>query len=243
MFPRGLGGPSYYRRDRPDDAPVWLEGADYRLRSSAGTPTLLVVDEPADLLWLVNRGAIELHFWTARLPEIERPDQLVFDLDPGDAAGFDDVLEAARIAGRELDALNLKSVPKTSGGAGLHLFVPIKPEQNYETVRDWSKAFADRLCARHPALISSASGATHRGERVTIDYAQNSVGKNIAAGYTVRARPGAPVSTPLRWDEVDRGELAPRDFTLRTIRERIARLGDLFEDALSASQTLPSIEA
>lgn len=239
VAPRGLNGPSYYRRERPADAPPWIEGVLYARHSEPATTTLILLNEVDDLSWFVNRGAIEIHLWLARLPQLERPDQVVFDLDPGADAPWTAVLECGRLLHSLLAELGVASVVKTSGGRGLHVFVPIAPGPTFDETRRWAKAAADSLAATRPELVSTASGATHRGRRITIDYAQNSVGKNIAAPYTLRVRPGAPVSAPLTWDEVHAGAVRPEHFTLRTIRDRLERVGDLFEPALSARQRLP----
>jgi bifunctional non-homologous end joining protein LigD len=239
VYPSGVEGPGYYRRDRPAKAPEWLRGVDYRLETTGAISCLLLVDDVAGLLWLANRGAIEWHPWTSRLPHLATPDQAIFDLDPGDQAGFTSVLQAARLLHQELERLGLRGYPKTSGGRGLHVYLPIAPSYRYEQVRGWVKNLGEKLAAANPSLIASAGGATHRGRRIAVDYAQNSIGRNAAAPYTVRARPGAPVSTPLTWDEVDDDALDPSDFTLATVPARVARLGDLFAPTLRADQKLP----
>ncbi|GIW08877.1 MAG: hypothetical protein KatS3mg060_3682 [Dehalococcoidia bacterium] len=239
VFPRGLKGLFYYRRERPANAPDWIGGAHYALRSQPATATLILLDQIEDVLWFVNRGAVEFHLWTARAPAVDRPDQLVFDLDPGDESTWEQVLESGRLLHALLNEAGVASVVKTSGGRGLHVYVPIALGPSFAEVRDWAKAAAERLAMQRPDLISAAGGATHRGRLVTIDYAQNSVGKNMAAPYTLRARPGAPVSTPLRWDEVHSGAVRPEQFTLRTIRDRLKVVGDLFEPLLRAHQPLP----
>jgi bifunctional non-homologous end joining protein LigD len=239
VLPRGVGGFSYYRRDRPKNAPEWIPGVPYRRKTDAKPVTLLTIEDEAGLIWLVNQGAIEIHPWMARLPDVEHPDQVVFDCDPGEGADFGDVLAVARIVRAALDEQGLRSYPKTTGGSGLHIVIPVDPVAGYETVRDWVEALADRLAAEHPDRISSAGGATHRGHRVTLDYAQNSVGKNLAAPYTVRARPQAPVSTPLAWEEVEEDRVRPGDFTIRTVPDRLVRLGDLFAPVLRGGQRLP----
>src|SRR5207244_6601664 len=125
-----------------------------------------------------------------------------------------------------------------SGGKGLQVLVPLAPAHDFEAVRAWVKSVAERLAATNPDLIAVASGGTHRGDHVSIDYAQNSVGRNTAAPYTARARPTAPVSTPLTWEEVASGKVEPTDFTLQTVPSRLAKLGDVFAPALSRDQHL-----
>ena len=190
VYPRGIDGPKYYRRERPDTAPDWVRSAAYQTATDKHLLQVLLIDDEAGLIWLANTGAIELHLWGAHLPDLAEPDMVVFDLDPGDEATFKDVLQAAVILHERLDKLGLGSFPKTSGGDGLHVFLPLAPGQTFEAVRDWVRHLAEELEAEHPKLIAVSHGPTHRGAHVTIDHAQNSVGRNTAAPYTVRARPG-----------------------------------------------------
>ena len=163
----------------------------------------------------------------------------IFDLDPGDHATFADVLEAARVLHAELERLGLRGYPKTTGGHGLHVFLPLAPGHTFEAVRDWVRTLAERLAEAHPKLFAVAHGSTHRGTLVTVDHAQNSIGRNTAAPYTVRALVGAPVSTPLTWEEVAAGSIVPADLTLKTVPERLQKLGDLFAPVLAGGQRLP----
>ena len=239
VYPRGIAGPKYYRRERPDTAPDWVRSAEYQTATDKHLIQVLLIDDEAGLIWLANSGAIELHVWGARLPDLAMADLVVFDLDPGDVATFKDVLRAASLLHERLDQLGLKSYPKTSGGDGLHVFLPLAPGHTFEVVRDWVKSLAEELEAAHPKLIAVSHGPTHRGKHVTIDHAQNSVGRNTAAPYTVRARPGAPVSTPLTWREVEDGKVRPGDLTLETVPRRLKKLGDLFAPVLAGGQRLP----
>jgi bifunctional non-homologous end joining protein LigD len=239
VYPRGIDGISYYRRERPEKAPDWLRGAAYETATDGHQIQVLLVDDAAGLLWLANSGAIEVHIWGAHLPELSEPDLVVFDLDPGEAASFADVLRAASILHERLDTLGLRGYPKTSGGDGLHVFLPLAPGHTFERVRDWVRHLAEELEAAHPKLLAVSHGPTHRGSRVTIDHAQNSVGRNSAAPYTVRARPGATVSTPLTWDEIADGKVRPGDLTIKTVPRRVKKRGDLFAPALAGDQPLP----
>jgi bifunctional non-homologous end joining protein LigD len=241
VFPRGIGGSGYYRRDRPPKAPEWLRGADYQTATDGHTLRTLIIDDAAGLIWCANTGAIEFHVWSAHLPDLAEPDQAVFDLDPGEDCTFRNVLRAAIVVREELDRVGLRGYPKTSGGRGLHVLIPLSPSYSFEAVRDWVSGFADDLAATHPARFSSAGGATHRGDRITIDYAQNSIGRNTAAPYTARGLPHAPVSTPVTWDEVEAGKIEPGTFTIRTVPERVQRLGDLLAPIREDKQRLPPI--
>jgi bifunctional non-homologous end joining protein LigD len=241
LYPRGIHGPSYYRRALPDNAPPWVRSVEYRAATDRHLVRVLLVDDAAGLIWLANAGAIELHLWGARVPALDEPDQAIFDLDPGDQATFGDALTAALRLREWLEQLGLRGYPKTSGGHGLHVYLPLAPGHTFDQVRDWVRTMAEQLAAAHPDLIAVSHGPTHRGKLVTIDHAQNSVGRNTAAPYTVRALPGAPVSTPLTWDEVAVGRIRPTDLTLKAIPERVQALGDLFAPVLRRNQRLPPL--
>jgi len=139
----------------------------------------------------------------------------------------------------ELERLGLRGYPKTSGGQGLHVYVPLAAGHGFGEVRAWVKGVAEQLATAHPERIAVAHGATHRGQQVTVGHAQNSIGRNTAGVYTLRARPGAPVSTPLTWQETEAGKIRPDDWTLRTIPHRVMQMGDLFAPVLQGAQSLP----
>ena len=214
-------------------------GVPYQDETDGHVLHAILVDDAAGLIWLANAGSIEFHLWSARLPDLAAPDQAIFDLDPGHQAEFADVLRAALRLNAELERLGLRGYPKTSGGHGLHVYMPLAPGHTFPAVRAWVKALAEQLAAGDPELIAVAHGSTHRGRQVTIDHAQNSVGRNTAAPYTVRALPGAPVSAPLTWDEVKAGLVQPSDLTLRVVRDRVRANGDLFAPVLQGGQRLP----
>jgi bifunctional non-homologous end joining protein LigD len=242
MYPEGADGPSYYQRACPEHAPTWLRTTPYRPKSAGHTSLLPLVDDAAGLIWLANAGAIEFHGWGARLPDLTFPDQAIFDLDPGETATFADVLAAAQRVREALSALGVAGYPKTSGGRGLHIVVPLaaEPELSFERVRAWVKSVAEELTPANPLLLALPHGSTHRGARVTIDYAQNSLGHNTAAPYTLRAAAAHPmVSTPLSWQEVESDRLRPDDFTPAVVLDRVRRLGDLFLPVSQSSQHLP----
>jgi bifunctional non-homologous end joining protein LigD len=240
VCPRGVGGPCFYRRELPANAPEWLRGVPYLPESTGEEIQLPLIDDAAGLVWFANIGAIEFHLWAATVADLATPDELIFDLDPGEQVSFSTVLEAAVALRAALQELGLEGYAKTSGGGGLHVYVPITPGPTFEEVRPWVKRLAEELADAHPDLIAVARGSTHRGAHVTIDYAQNSIGRNTAAPYTVRAAPGAQVSTPVTWEEVAAGSIRPADFTLRNVPARVRELGDLFAPVLAGGQRLPA---
>lgn len=243
VYPHGVRGRSYYQRARSPRAPAWLRSATYHPKTTGGAVRLLLVDDSAGLLWLANAGGIEFHLWGSHLPDLSVPDQAIFDLDPGDEAVFADVSRAALWLHDALERRRISGYAKTSGGRGLHVFVPLAASAGYtfDDVRGWVRRLAEQLATTHPEAIAVVGGSTptHQGSRVTIDYAQNSLGRNTAAPYTLRAHPTAPtVSAPLTWDEVAAGGLDPADYTPPVVLERIRRLGDLFAPVLTKGQRL-----
>lgn len=228
-FPNGIHGKSFYRWQVPDHAPEWMERWRYALQSEDRTIELLVVDDLPELIWVVNQGVIEMHPWLSRKDRPGRPDRAVFDLDPGEGRSFVDCLSVALWIRDRLERQGLPAYPKTSGGKGVHVFVPIERRREFDAVREWVKGLCQQLAAEHPDAITTDKSKTARRGKVLTDYSQNAIGKSTVMAYSVRAKPGAPVSMPLTWDEVEAGKVRPGDFTLRTAPERLDRLGDLFQ--------------
>jgi bifunctional non-homologous end joining protein LigD len=240
VYPDGIHGFSYYRRDLPENAPPWLHSVNYQPETAEHVVHLTLINDAAGLLWLANEGSIEVHLWASRAHDLAQPDMAIFDLDPGEAASFADVLQAALRLRDKLHGLGLRSYPKTSGGRGLHAYLPLAAGHTFDAVRDWVRTMAEQLAGDYPKQIAVAHGATHVGRQVTVDHAQNSIGRNTAAPYTLRAQPGATVSAPLSWDEVEAGHVRPSDLTLRTMLERLKQKGDLFAAVLKGGQHLPA---
>ena len=235
MYPQGVEGTSYYLRDCPADAPKWLRRVPYQPKTVSHSVPLPLIDTVAGLLWFANQGAIEVHLRGSRTPDLTQPDLAIFDLDAGSTASFDAIREAALRLHDALANAGVRGYPKTSGGGGLHVFVPLAPGYSFERVRQWVKAMGQELASKYPDLIAPARGATHEGGRVTVDYAQNSLGRNTAAPYTLRAHPDHPtVSTPLTWEELDAGTIHPAILTPQVVLERLHRMGDLFSPVLQA---------
>ncbi|MPZ24075.1 MAG: hypothetical protein GEU28_11155 [Dehalococcoidia bacterium] len=243
-FPDGIDHEAYYRRNTPKGAPPWLRGYTYKPNSRPGsTTTSPIVDDEAGLAWLANYNAIEVHPWTSRVDRIDRPDCLVFDLDQHQGGSLDDVRAAALLVRDGLTELGLDPYPKTSGGAGMHVVAPIERRYGFDEAKAWMKDFCDRLVERRPELVTTEYTIADRGGRVLLDWAQNSFGKSTVAPYSVRPRDGAPVSTPLQWDEVEAGGWRPADFNISTIRERINEKGDLFAGLLAGGGRLRQLAA
>jgi bifunctional non-homologous end joining protein LigD len=240
-YPDGAYGKFFFQKDAPSHIPDWIPTVEFmvstrekpRQRRKISAP--LVNDELA-LLWMVNMGCIDLNTWYSRVDKPERPDFVLFDLDPSDDVGFEETVEVALLVKQALDALELESVVKTSGSDGIHVLVPIARRYSYDDTREFSAIVASALARTHRGLVTTEwTRAKRRG--VLIDSNQNGEGKTIASVYSVRPREGAPVSTPLRWDEVNE-KLDPRVFTMDAVRERVAEHGDLFEPVLHGRQSL-----
>ncbi len=185
-----------------------------------------VVEDAAGLAWIANLGCIELHTWHSRVADIERPDYLLIDLDPSDGNPWEFVREIAMVVKQVMDELGLASFPKTSGSTGMHILAPIKPEVPFPAVRDFAKELARDVERRiDDQAVATTTWKVADRTGVFVDYGQNARDRTIASAYSVRPTPDARVSTPLSWDEVPTSD--PADFTLLTIRDRIAKVGDL----------------
>jgi bifunctional non-homologous end joining protein LigD len=240
-WPDGVEAGRFFQKDAPKHMPEWIPTfrtlvstrESPRQRKSVNFP--LVNDELA-LLWMVNMGCIDMNAWYSRTDKPDRPDFVLFDLDPSPDVGFKETVQVALLVKQALDAFGLVGFPKTSSGEGMHVLVPIERRYTYEDTRQFAEIVAGAIARTNRGLATTEwTKAKRRG--VLIDSNQNGEGKTIASVYSVRPRPGAPVSTPLRWSEVNE-KLDPLSFTMPVVRERIARHGDLFEGVLTTRQRL-----
>jgi bifunctional non-homologous end joining protein LigD len=232
-YPHGAAGPFFFMKRAPAPRPGWIRtcAIDHGSDNVIDFP---VIDDEPSLLWVINLGCIDLNQWYARCDDVDRPDYLHFDLDPGEGATFAQVRETALAVREALELLRMKPLVKTSGSKGLHVYVPIVRGPVQKTVWTFAKAIAMELASRYPSLMTSEYRVASRPRgRVLVDYNQNAWGRTLASIYSVRPRPLASVSTPVTWDEVSRG-VEVDDFTLENVRPRIARLGDLWKPLLGA---------
>jgi bifunctional non-homologous end joining protein LigD len=243
-YPDGWKGKFFFQKDAPSHMPDWIKTLRYqattreRPRQRRWIDMPIVNDELA-LLWMVNMGCIDLNVWYSRIDKPERPDWVLFDLDPSEGAGFKEAVRVALLVKEVLDVVGLQSFPKTSGTLdGFHVLVPITRRHTYEDTRRFAEIIAGALARAHRGLVTTEWTKAKR-QGVLIDANQNGEGKTIASVYSVRPQPGAPVSTPLRWDEVSE-DLDPRDFTMEVVLSRVDRFGDLFEGVLTTRQLLSS---
>ncbi|MBI3400964.1 MAG: DNA polymerase domain-containing protein [Acidobacteria bacterium] len=232
-YPHGASGDFFFMKRAPSPRPSWIEICSID-HGSAGVIDFPMIQDRAALLWVINLGCIDLNQWYARSDDIDRPDYVHFDLDPGPGAGFERVRETALVVHEALDALKMPALVKTTGSKGLHIYVPIVRGPGQKQVWTFAKALAHELAARHRALTTVEYRVAKRPRgRVLVDYNQNAWGRTLASIYSVRPRPEATVSMPVTWAEVARG-VAIEDFTMASAPRRIARCGDLWAPLLAA---------
>ena len=240
-YPDGAYGKAFFQKDAPKGMPEWISRFRVQVSTRERPPKQRWIDAPLvndedTLLWMVNMGCIDLNAWYSRVDRPDRPDFVLFDLDPSPDVGFPEVVQVALLVKQALDVLGLASFPKTSSAEGMHVLVPVERRYTYAQTREFCEIVAGAIARTHRGLATTEwSKAKRRG--VLIDANQNGEGKTIASVYSVRPRPGAPVSTPLRWDEV-KEELDPTSFTMEVVLDRIRRHGDLFEGVVTTRQRL-----
>jgi bifunctional non-homologous end joining protein LigD len=239
-YPDGIAGDFFFQKDAPKHMPEWIKTFEYRSTSRETRQKRMIryplVNDELALLWMVNMGCIDMNTWYSRIDKPDRPDFVLFDLDPTPDATFKDVVRVAQLVKEVLDALALESRAKTSGSDGMHVLVPVERRHTYAETREFAEIVAGAVARTHPKLVTTQwSKAKRHG--VLIDANQNGEGKTIASVYSMRPKPGAPVSTPLDWDEVVE-DLDPRAFTMGVVLDRVERHGDLFEPVLHTRQRL-----
>jgi bifunctional non-homologous end joining protein LigD len=232
-YPNGAAGPFFFMKRAPTPRPDWIETCSIE-HESGNIIDFPMIQDRAALLWVINLGCIDLNQWYATCDDVNRPDYLHFDLDPGVGATFGRVIETAQIVRDSLESLKMPVLAKTTGSKGMHLYVPIVRGPVQKQVWTFAKALAQELAGRHPALMTAEYRVAKRPPgRVLIDYNQNRWGSTLASVYSVRPRPDATVSTPVTWKEIDRG-VRIEDFTVKNVPARAARLGDLWKPLVQA---------
>ena len=237
-YPHGAYGEFFFMKRAPSPRPEWIETCSIE-HESANVIDFPIIQDLASLLWVVNLGCIDLNPWYARCDDVDRPDYLHFDLDPvtpkagGKSVPFEQVLEVALVVRDELAALGMPSYAKTTGSRGVHVYVPIVRGPTQKEVWTFAKAFAQALAGRQPKLITAEYRIAKRpAGRVLVDYNQNAWGRTLASVYSVRPKPGAPVSMPVTWKEVEQG-VTIEQFHLKNAATRVRKLGDLWEPLLA----------
>jgi DNA ligase D len=237
-FPSGVTGPKVYQKRLPAGAPPWVHTVRVDFPSGRSADELCVTDI-ADVIWAVQMSTVEFHPWNTRAPNVEFPDEWRIDLDPQPGTGFAQARQVALVVQEVLTEVGAVGWPKTSGGRGMHVYVRIQPRWGFADVRRAARAFAREVERRAPELVTTAWWKRDRIAAVFVDWNQNTRDHTIRSAYSVRGVPIAVVSTPLQWEEVPDAE--PGDFTLATVPERFARLGDVhagIDDAVFSLEPL-----
>ena len=226
-YPDGVGGESFFQKRAPKNTPEWIPTGRISFPSGRFADEICPTEEAA-VVWAANLGCLTFHPWPVRRGDVDHPDELRIDLDPQPGTDYEDAVRAAEELRPLLEELGLRGWPKTSGGRGLHVFVPITPHWTFVQVRRCAIAVGRELERRMPERVTTKWWKEERGARIFVDYNQTARDRTIASAYSVRPRPHAPVSAPLRWEEV--ADARPGDFDLRTMPARYAEVGDVHAD-------------
>lgn len=242
-YPRGIDKISFYKRDFNQPIPGLIDTFPYKEISKDKTINVPVIASKAGLVYLAAKGCVEFHTWASQITDIQHPSWAIFDLDISADADFEWVLDGAYKIYQFLSSLHIQSFAKTSGGTGIHIYVPIKRIYDFAFVKNWVKTVGSIMQKQYPEIfdLPQKGNRTHNIQKVTIDYMQNTITRNTASVYTVRANSSPTVSTPVSWDEILNKSFKPTDFNIFTVPKRIEKKGDLFKDLLVLEQELPEL--
>ena len=239
-YPYGIRGQPYFAKQAPKGKPSWIPTRQFRTWPREGGSRLVdftLVNEPAAVVWMVQMNCIDMNAWYSRVDKPDRPDFVLFDLDPPDSRdGFAEAIRVAHLIRGALEELELRSYVKTSGADGIHVLLPITRRATFPQTYEFAELLSRQLEAGHPGLVTT-EWLKKKRRGVLVDHRQNGHGKTIASVYSLRPKPGAPVSTPLRWEELTE-RVRPRDFGRREALDRVAKYGDLFKPVLKGGQAL-----
>jgi len=239
-YPDGIDGPSFYEKRAPGHQPEWMRMVPVPSDSQGGIIEFLLADSREALMWFANMGCVEVHPFHSRFDRLDMPDYAIFDFDPSEGSDWDQVVAAARLLGVALGQLGLVGYPKLSGSRGLHVYVPLEPNHSYTRVRRFVGEVGAYLAAANPDDVTMEWDKPKRKGKVFVDHNRNAFGQTVAAAYSVRPRPGAPVSAPLTWDEV--GTVRNGGINIANLWDRLQRFGDLFAPVVAGGQTLNEAE-
>ena len=237
-YPHGITGQAFFQKQAPRGMPEWIPTRQFRTWPREGGSRLVdfpLINSPEAVLWMVQMNCVDMNAWYSRVDKPDRPDFVLFDLDPPDG-GFELAIEVAHLIRELLEELDLPGHVKTSGADGIHVVAPITRRSTFEQTYKFAESASRLLEQRHPGKVTT-EWLKKKREGVLVDHRQNGHGKTIASAYSVRPKPGAPVSTPLHWDELKSG-IQPRDFGMDVALQRIGKHGDLFAPVLEDSRPL-----
>jgi DNA ligase D len=247
-YPHGIYGEAFFQKQAPKGLPDWIPTRQFRTwprgtKKESRMVDFVLVNEPAAVLWAVQVNCIDMNAWYSRVDKPDRPDFVLFDLDPPEEPdAFAQCIRVAHLVHEELERLDLESHVKTSGSDGIHVLVPIARRHGYDETYEFAELLSRKLEEENPGELTT-EWLKKKRTGVLVDHRQNGHGKTIASAYSVRPKPGAPVSTPLHWDELTE-DVRPRDFSMQVALDRVAKHGDLFEPVLRGRQGLgPALRA
>jgi bifunctional non-homologous end joining protein LigD len=240
-YPDGVDRPGFWHKARPSHAPDWLGSWRNEEADPGETEVYITIDDAAGLAWLANYGAVEIHPWTSTVADVHRPTWAFIDIDPGTRTTFDDALVLARLYRTALDHLGVLAGPKLTGQRGIQIWVPIAPRYAFDETRRWVEDLSRAVGSTVPDLVSWQWQKAGRAGKVRLDYTQNAINKTLVAPFSARPAPGAPVSVPITWDELDDPDLRPDAWTIRTLLERIDTVGDPLAALVGKQQSLPKL--
>jgi bifunctional non-homologous end joining protein LigD len=239
-YPNGIEQKGFWQKDLPKHAPAWITRWTYHHREE-GPKDYPVVDSAATLAWLAQEAAVELHPWTSRTDAPEKPGYALIDIDPGPDTTWEELLVLARLYRTALEHLGVRAHPKVTGKRGVQIWIGIRRGPSFEDTRDWVEGLSRAVGSTVPDLVSWEWAKRARKGKARLDYTQNAINKTLVAPYSTRPAPGAPVSMPIEWDELDDPELRPDRWTIRDVAARVAERGDPFSGVLTDEQELPSL--
>ncbi len=240
-FPNGINGPSFYQKDVDlDKVPSWLKTEAVFSDSNKANIDYLICNDKATLLYMANLGCIEINPWNSTIKKIENPDWMVIDIDPAEKEDFKNVVKTALATKEVLDAWGVDCCCKTSGATGLHVYIPLGAQYDYDTAKLFAQLVAIEVHTKLPDITTLERTIKKRKHKIYIDFLQNRTGQTLAAPYSVRPKAGATVSTPLEWVEVN-DSLSPSQFTIYNILDRIGKKGDLWKPVLGKGANIKAI--
>ena len=240
-FPDGVHRPGFWHKEVPGHAPEWLTRWRNDEADPGETECYAVVDSVPALVWMANYGAVELNPWTSRIPDVHLPTWALIDVDPGTASSFDDVLVLSRLYRSALEHLQVAACPKVTGKRGLQIWVPVRAGYTFDDTRSWVEKVSRAVGGTVPELVSWEWHKDRRQGLARLDYTQNAINKTLVAPFSARPAPGAPVSVPIRWEELDDPELRPDRWTIETVVDRVRTDGDPLAPLIGRQQELPAL--
>jgi bifunctional non-homologous end joining protein LigD len=240
-YPDGVDRPGFWHKEVPSHAPEWLQRWRNEEADAGETECYAVVDSVPALAWMANFGAVELHAWTSRIPDVHEPTWAFIDIDPGPKSTFDDVLVLARLYRTALDHLGVVGMPKVTGQRGVQIWVPVARGYTFSQTRAWVEKVSKAVGLTVPELVSWEWHKDRREGLARLDYTQNAINKTLVTPFSARPAAGAPVSVPILWDELDDPDLRPDRWTIRTVLGRLEKVGDPLTELIGRHQELPAL--